>query len=261
MTSWGVVGPAAWGWLRGAAWGRQGSNLRPRDYESPALTTELRPRATGMARGWYRAQSGRTSALPGQSSVAAVVRASGRRRGALRSRGDRGTQYEPRALDSLALRLTRPRVSCVEVHGMAFKCHLHRPVGPRRRGQRPVHGGWLRRRRRLRDDVRRPCRGARSGALNRGAVLSRQIVESPTVRADEDGTHWGDRSRTHRRRRGMASRCSRRRRGAGSVARRAARGQAHCGSCDAAPCHRVPRMQVLSHDAPCARLTSVSTPI
>jgi hypothetical protein len=24
-------------------WGRQGSNLRPRDYESPALTTELRP--------------------------------------------------------------------------------------------------------------------------------------------------------------------------------------------------------------------------
>ena len=25
-------------------WGRQGSNLRPRDYESPALTTELRPR-------------------------------------------------------------------------------------------------------------------------------------------------------------------------------------------------------------------------
>src|ERR1700681_2664275 len=26
------------------AWGREGSNLRPRDYESPALTTELRPR-------------------------------------------------------------------------------------------------------------------------------------------------------------------------------------------------------------------------
>src|SRR5215510_9625936 len=25
-------------------WGRKGSNLRPRDYESPALTTELRPR-------------------------------------------------------------------------------------------------------------------------------------------------------------------------------------------------------------------------
>jgi hypothetical protein len=25
-------------------WGRQGSNLRPRDYESPALTTELLPR-------------------------------------------------------------------------------------------------------------------------------------------------------------------------------------------------------------------------
>ena len=24
-------------------WGRQGSNLRPRDYESPALTTELLP--------------------------------------------------------------------------------------------------------------------------------------------------------------------------------------------------------------------------
>jgi hypothetical protein len=30
-------------------WGRQGSNLRPRDYESPALTTELRPRATVVA--------------------------------------------------------------------------------------------------------------------------------------------------------------------------------------------------------------------
>src|SRR5580698_6047404 len=28
-------------------WGRQGSNLRPRDYESPALTTELRP-LTGL---------------------------------------------------------------------------------------------------------------------------------------------------------------------------------------------------------------------
>jgi hypothetical protein len=27
----------------GRAWGRQGSNLRPRDYESPALTTELLP--------------------------------------------------------------------------------------------------------------------------------------------------------------------------------------------------------------------------
>ena len=27
----------------GVEWGRQGSNLRPRDYESPALTTELRP--------------------------------------------------------------------------------------------------------------------------------------------------------------------------------------------------------------------------
>src|SRR5664279_2872041 len=27
-------------------WGRQGSNLRPRDYESPALTTELLPRAS-----------------------------------------------------------------------------------------------------------------------------------------------------------------------------------------------------------------------
>ena len=28
----------------GESWGRKGSNLRPRDYESPALTTELRPR-------------------------------------------------------------------------------------------------------------------------------------------------------------------------------------------------------------------------
>jgi hypothetical protein len=35
------VGPHRWGLCR---WGRQGSNLRPRDYESPALTTELRPR-------------------------------------------------------------------------------------------------------------------------------------------------------------------------------------------------------------------------
>jgi hypothetical protein len=26
-------------------WGWQGSNLRPRDYESPALTTELQPRS------------------------------------------------------------------------------------------------------------------------------------------------------------------------------------------------------------------------
>jgi hypothetical protein len=28
---------------RSQEWGRQGSNLRPRDYESPALTTELLP--------------------------------------------------------------------------------------------------------------------------------------------------------------------------------------------------------------------------
>src|ERR1700688_1412930 len=26
-----------------SAWGREGSSLRPRDYQSPALTTELRP--------------------------------------------------------------------------------------------------------------------------------------------------------------------------------------------------------------------------
>src|SRR5262245_29059624 len=31
-------------------WGREGSNLRPRDYESPALTTELRPRRYVHAR-------------------------------------------------------------------------------------------------------------------------------------------------------------------------------------------------------------------
>ena len=30
-------------------WGRKGSNLRPRDYESPALTTELRPRTAHSA--------------------------------------------------------------------------------------------------------------------------------------------------------------------------------------------------------------------
>src|SRR5580692_5545958 len=30
----------------GPRWGRQGSNLRPRDYESPALTTELLPRGS-----------------------------------------------------------------------------------------------------------------------------------------------------------------------------------------------------------------------
>src|ERR1700689_4475363 len=30
---------------RRPSWGREGSNLRPRDYESPALTTELRPLA------------------------------------------------------------------------------------------------------------------------------------------------------------------------------------------------------------------------
>jgi hypothetical protein len=29
-------------------WGREGSNLRPRDYESPALTTELRPLAASL---------------------------------------------------------------------------------------------------------------------------------------------------------------------------------------------------------------------
>jgi hypothetical protein len=29
-------------------WGRVGSNHRPRDYESPALTTELRPRGQGL---------------------------------------------------------------------------------------------------------------------------------------------------------------------------------------------------------------------
>jgi enoyl-CoA hydratase/carnithine racemase len=33
----------AWSYI--TEWGRQGSNLRPRDYESPALTTELLPRA------------------------------------------------------------------------------------------------------------------------------------------------------------------------------------------------------------------------
>ena len=35
-------------------WGRQGSNLRPRDYESPALTTELRPLELAFADCLYR---------------------------------------------------------------------------------------------------------------------------------------------------------------------------------------------------------------
>ncbi len=33
-------------------WGRQGSNLRPRDYESPALTTELRPLRATVTERW-----------------------------------------------------------------------------------------------------------------------------------------------------------------------------------------------------------------
>jgi hypothetical protein len=43
----GLVGGAG-GWVGG--WGRKGSNLRPRDYESPALTTELRPLDVAQAR-------------------------------------------------------------------------------------------------------------------------------------------------------------------------------------------------------------------
>ena len=35
-------------WVRPIWWGRQGSNLRPRDYESPALTTELLPPELGF---------------------------------------------------------------------------------------------------------------------------------------------------------------------------------------------------------------------
>ncbi len=31
-------------------WAREGSNLRPRDYESPALTTELRAHGASTAR-------------------------------------------------------------------------------------------------------------------------------------------------------------------------------------------------------------------
>lgn len=38
------AGPLSRTDLRKQSWGREGSNLRPRDYESPALTTELRPR-------------------------------------------------------------------------------------------------------------------------------------------------------------------------------------------------------------------------
>ncbi len=36
---------------RGGPWARQGSNLRPKDYESPALTTELRARNRSAAAG------------------------------------------------------------------------------------------------------------------------------------------------------------------------------------------------------------------
>ena len=32
-------------WTNWIEWGRRGSNPRPRDYESPALTTELRPQS------------------------------------------------------------------------------------------------------------------------------------------------------------------------------------------------------------------------
>jgi hypothetical protein len=42
-------------------WGRQGSNLRPRDYESPALTTELLPL------GWSYAAPSRFIQSPIQS--------------------------------------------------------------------------------------------------------------------------------------------------------------------------------------------------
>ena len=35
---------------RPAQWARQGSNLRPRDYESPALTTELLARDDASVR-------------------------------------------------------------------------------------------------------------------------------------------------------------------------------------------------------------------
>ena len=38
------------------AWGREGSNLRPTDYESAALTAELRPRAQSTRAAVQRAQ-------------------------------------------------------------------------------------------------------------------------------------------------------------------------------------------------------------
>jgi hypothetical protein len=39
-----LIFPGSPGITQKFLWGRQGSNLRPRDYESPALTTELLPR-------------------------------------------------------------------------------------------------------------------------------------------------------------------------------------------------------------------------
>jgi hypothetical protein len=60
-------------------WGRQGSNLRPRDYESPALTTELLPLGWSMRDGlcpippsaarrlggwWDSPQTGKGTGLP-----------------------------------------------------------------------------------------------------------------------------------------------------------------------------------------------------
>jgi hypothetical protein len=54
-------------------WGRQGSNLRPRDYESPALTTELLPL------GW-----------DDQSSQGHICKGQGRTGYLTRAPGDRG---------------------------------------------------------------------------------------------------------------------------------------------------------------------------
>src|SRR5271169_5254413 len=44
--------------LRVLRWGRQGSNLRPKDYESPALTTELRPQRIMTQAGLGRLRPG-----------------------------------------------------------------------------------------------------------------------------------------------------------------------------------------------------------
>ena len=77
-------------------WGRMGSNHRPRDYESPALTTELRPRsAVSIRRGAEIDSASRTPRLRARlaGSQGRITQRCTSRRSTRRTRTERTPEY------------------------------------------------------------------------------------------------------------------------------------------------------------------------